>query len=142
MATEYINSFGTILRRGTPPVAIASVQDIDGPGSSTEVDDITNHSSPGGVREKRPSIKDAGDVSFDLVFNLNDPTHDHLTGLYQAWSDEAIDPYELEYPDGTGERFEGFVSNIARQAPVVGHLSAAVTITITSEPTPVIDFTP
>lgn len=138
MATEYVNTFGSILRRnGT---AIASCQDFDGPGSTTEVDDITNHSSPGRVREKRPTIKDAGEVSFDLVFNYNDPTHDHLTGLYKAWSDSSIDEYELEYPDGTGERFEGFVSNIARQAPVVGHLSAATTITITSEPTPVTEF--
>lgn len=138
MATEYVNTFGSILRRnGT---AIASCQDFDGPGSSTEVDDITNHSSPGRVREKRPTIKDAGEVSFDLVFNYNDPTHDHLTGLYKAWSDSSIDEYELEYPDGSGERFEGFVSNIARQAPVVGHLSAATTITITSEPTPVTGF--
>lgn len=137
--TDAVNSFGTILRRNG--IAIASVQDIAGPGMTTEVDDITNHSSPGAVREKVPTLIDGGELTFGLIFNFSDPTHDHFSGLEYAQRNRLIEPYELEYPDGSGYSFDAFVTGMPKSAPVAGHLSADCTLTLAGEPIPQHSFT-
>ena len=49
MASTAIDTFGTTL--AMDGVAIPQIQDIDGPALSTDTDEITNHSSPGGFEE-------------------------------------------------------------------------------------------
>ena len=133
-----VATLGTIIRRNGDP--IAQIQDIEGPALTTDTDEITNHSSPDGVEEFIPTIKRTGEVTFPCVFLYNDPTHDHLTGLRQAWDDRELGDYELEYPDGTGEQFQAYVTGLEMSAPVDGHLSADVTLRVTGAPTPVLEF--
>lgn len=124
--SEGIATLGTIITRNAS--AIAQVMDIDGPDLSTDTDEITNHDSPDGVEEFLPTIKRTGEVTFELVFNGDFPSHDDNGGLIQAWQDRALDSYEITYPDASTWDFEAYVTGFSMAAPVDGHLSADVTL--------------
>ena len=131
--SEAIGTLGTTLTRGGQH--IAQVQDVSGPDLSTDTDEITNHDSPDGVEEFIPTIKRTGEVTFPLVFLMDDPTHDASTGVVQGWADRSLDTYELRYPDeegtpeaGGGWDFSAYVTGVSNSAPVDGHLAADVTL--------------
>lgn len=128
-----IGTIGTTLSRNGQ--VIAQVGDISGPDLSTDTDEITNHSSPDGVEEFIPTIKRTGEVTFPLVFLMDDPTHDASTGVVGAWQDRSLDEYELRYPDETGTPgagggwdFSAYVTGVSNSAPVDGHLAADITL--------------
>lgn len=116
---------------------IGQIQDISGPDISTDTDEITNHSSPGGVEEFIATIKRVGEITFPLVFNSADPTHGSTSGLIKKWEDRSLDAYTMTYPDGSMWEFEAYITGFSMSAPVDGHLSADVTMRIASQP----DFT-
>jgi hypothetical protein len=122
------SSHGTIIRREMAGVLtpIAEVGDITLPGLSRNEHETTSHNKDidayvGGVlRRVAPT--------FPLFFNMAEPTHDHLEGLYKAIIDNAYEGYEITQPDGFRWLFSGFVQNIAPTAPVDGVQTANVTI--------------
>jgi len=114
---------------------IAQVMDIEGPDLSTDTDEITNHQSDGGVEEFIPTIKRTGEVTFPLVFNGVDASHDDQTGLIQAWKDKALDDYVLTFPDGSNWTFVAYCTGFSMSAPVDGHLAADCTLRPSGEPT-------
>jgi hypothetical protein len=130
MSSVAVDTFGTTLDMDAVP--IAQVQDIDGPNLSTDTDEITNHSSPGAVEEFIATIKRTGEVSFPLVFNPANAGH---AAMLAAWSNKSLDPYTLTYPDGSTWEFDAYVTGFGKSAPVNGHLSAAVTLRPSGEPT-------
>jgi hypothetical protein len=129
MAQGY-SSHGTVIRRQATPggafTPIAEVGDINPPGLSRNEHETTSHNKDidayiGGVlRRQAPT--------FPLFFNINEGSHDHLTGLYQAIIDNAFDGYSITQPDGFVWLFSGFVQNIQPTAPVDGVQTANVTI--------------
>lgn len=128
-----VDTFGTTLSLdGTP---ITQIQDISGPALSTDTDEITNHSSPGGVEEFIATIKRTGEVTFPLVF---DPSNAGHVALGAAWSAKTLDPYTMTYPDGSTWEWDAYVTGFGDSAPVAGHLSKDVTLRISGEPV----FTP
>lgn len=131
--SEGIATLGTIITRNT--VAIAQVMDINGPELSTDTDEITNHSSVDGVEEFLVTIKRTGEITFELVFNGNLPSHADGGGMYQAWVDRSLDDYEITYPDGSTWDLEAYVTGFSMAAPVDGHLSADVTLRPSGSPT-------
>lgn len=128
-----IDTFGTTLEMDA--VGIAQIQDIDGPNLSTDTDEITNHSSPDATEEFIATIKRTGEVSFPLVFNPADASHN---AMFTAWKDRTLDPYTLTYPDGSTWEFDAYVTGFGQGAPVVGHLSANVTL----RPSGALEWTP
>ena len=124
--SEGIATLGTTLTRNG--VAIAQIQDVSGPDLSTDTDEITNHDSPDGVEEFLPTIKRTGEVTFPLVFNGDDSSHDDHDGLIKAWEDRSLDNYILTYPDTSAWHFQAYVTGFSMEAPVDGHLSADVTL--------------
>lgn len=117
---------------------VAQVQDISGPDISTDTDEITNHDSTGGVEEFIPTIKRTGEVTFPLVFDGGDASHDEATGLISAWDNKALESYVLIYPDGSQWAFSAYVTGFSMSAPVDGHLAADCTLRTSGQPT----FTP
>lgn len=130
--SEGIATLGTIITRNTVP--IAQVMDINGPELSTDTDEITNHSSTDGVEEFLVTIKRTGEITFELVFNGNLPSHGEGGGMYQAWVDRSLDDYEITYPDGSTWDLEAYVTGFSMAAPVDGHLSADVTLRPSGSP--------
>lgn len=127
-----VDTFGTTLTR--EGVGIAQVQDIDGPNLSTDTSEITNHSSPGAVEEFIATIKRTGEISFPLVFNPADPSHDGDTGLLSAWGARSMDEYVMTYPDGSAWTFNAYCTGFEMGAPVNGFLAADITLRPSGEP--------
>jgi hypothetical protein len=128
---EGYSSHGTVIRKNselapTVWVPIGEVGDINPPGLSRNEHETTSHNKDidayvGGVlRRQAPT--------FPIFFNKNEPTHDHLTGLYFEIIENRFGGYKITQPDGFEWLFSGFVQNIQPTAPVDGVQTANVTI--------------
>lgn len=137
--------FGTALQIGDSTnqatanyTTIAQVQDISGPGLSLNTDDVTAHDSPGGWMEFVGTVKDGGEVSFDLVYDPAEGTHENASGglLYEL-DQKTAKAYKIVFPDtaNTAWTFNAFVTAYEPSSPVDGKLAASVTLKITGQPT-------
>jgi len=137
--SEKICAHGTKFGYGSPCVDVAEVQDINGPGMSRNVADVTSHDSLG-FTSKLSCLADAGEITFPIVFDPVEATHDAATGLLSLWASGDLEDFCLTFTDvgGTEWQFAGFVTGFVPKAPVAGNLSADVTVTITDD----INFTP
>lgn len=123
--TTPIQTFGSILSWGAQ--VVANVMDINGPGETAEVEDITNHSSPQKYREKVATILDGGELTFDLVYN-HEVGQGVLRAAFQAMeTDEVI----ITWPDGSTATFDGLITTWGWATPVAGTLRANIGITVT-----------
>jgi len=129
VASTAIDTFGTTL--AMDGVAIPQIQDIDGPALSTDTDEITNHSSPGGFEEFIATILRTGEVTFPVVHN---PAHAAHQALNTAWRAKSLEPFLLTYPDGSTWTLSAYITGFADTAPVNGHLAKAVTLRVSGEP--------
>ncbi len=107
-------------------VEIAELRDITPPGLTRNMIEMTTHN------EEDDSyivgIRRHGELTFNVNFVPTNATHDHATGLQQAWFDGTRDIYRITYPDGSQWLFSGFVANFEPDAPVDDRLAADVTI--------------
>ena len=132
-------AFGTLLKRGDgggPEVfaTIGGVRDITGPGLSTETIDVTSHDSANATREFVASLKDGGEVTFDVVFDPDNTTHQNLR---TDWQNRTVRNFQMVLPDAapaTTWSFSGIVTSYSQNAPVAGELSISVTIKVSGQP--------
>ncbi len=137
------SSFGTQLQIGdgaTPTEAfttIAEVMDISGPGLQQGTVEVTTHSSTNRYREFLATLKDGGEVSFDINYLPANGTHDPTTGLLKKYEDGTIANYQLIFPDTAATQwdFSGIVTGFEPSEPVDGALTASVTLKISGSPT-------
>jgi hypothetical protein len=143
--SEGISAQGTLIARSPDPnwpddnpvggsvtfVEIAELTDITPPELSRNAIETTSHNQ----EDDRfiVGIRRHGELSFSVNFVPNDATHDHLTGLQQAWFDGERNIYRLTYPDGSKWLFSGYVTNVAPKAPVDDKLAADVTVRPTGQ---------
>jgi len=140
--SQALAAYGVLLKRGdgaTPTetfATIAEVKSISGPSMSTDVLDVTTHSSAvsGAGREKIASLIDWGEISFDLNFIPTNSQHKQLLADLQA---RGKHNWKLVFPDvgATEWAFEGIVTSFENDMPVDDVLGASITITITTKPT-------
>lgn len=143
MASSALNSFGTLLKigdGGSPTetfTTIAEVGDINGVSLKQETEDVTNHSSPGGFKEKKPTILDAGQVKFSVNFIPTNATHSNTSGLIKDLVNKTLRNFKLVFPDtgSTTWAFSAYVAAVETKAVVKGILKADVTLEITGQPT-------
>lgn len=70
-----------------------------------------------------------GPVTFPMNFIPDDPTHDHLTGVYNGIIDKTMDGWAFAHVDsGWNMICSGQVQKVTNKAPVDGKLSADVTV--------------
>jgi hypothetical protein len=134
--TNAISSFGTLLKKGdggSPETfaTVAEVGDIDGPDTAVDMEDVTNHGSSGGWKEKIPTIIDGGSISFPLNLINTDVTHNATTGLQADLKNRTKRNWRLVYPDGSYHYFAGYVNKFKVGAKVKGALKGTVGIEIT-----------
>ena len=107
---------------------IAGVQDVDGPDlSGTDEYDATHHSSTG--KEYVQGLKDAGELSFPLVYDSDDTQQ---AALQAAGVADTLTNFQILLPDtgATLLAFAGRVKSFKFNAPVEGVLTANVTVRI------------
>lgn len=127
---EGISAQGTLIARqplgAGPFITIAELSDITPPPLMRNPIETTTHN---GIEEQfTVGIRRKGELTFSVFWLPTDPTHDHLTGLQQAWEDGSRDIWRVTYPDGRQWLFSGYVTNIGPAAPVDDALTADITV--------------
>ncbi len=109
---------------------IASVLDFMTPQATRDRVDFTNHSSPNGYKEKMPTLKDAGDLTFDVNWIPTHATQDNSTGLTSLYDSGEERPWkEVLTDEETSEvLFDGFVMGFRGALPVNGVGKASITV--------------
>lgn len=137
------SSFGTLVQMGDgggPETfsTIGAVGDIDGPDLSTDTEETTNQSSPGGVEEFIGTLKRTGEVTFPINVDPADPTHIGVAGLYAAWDNRTLKNWRMLWPSPMGSKrwnFSGIVVGLSQGAAVAGIFRWDVTIKVSGQPT-------
>lgn len=115
-------------------VTISEVRDINGPQLSTAVVDVTNQSSPNATEEILATLKQLGQVTFDINWQPGHVTHNATTGLLADWISRAKRHFRLTWPDGiTTWSFTAFVVGMSPTSPVADALRMSVTLRVTGE---------
>lgn len=134
MTTSYAAK-GTLLKRGNGASTevfstINGVRNLDGPGMSREYIDVTHHTSSGGYRERRPSFKDGGQVTFDLLWDPNDVVHE---GLLTDYEGDTLRNFKQVFTDVSSTTWQvaAYVSTFEVSAPIDDALMARVALDIT-----------
>lgn len=134
MTTSYAAK-GTLLKRGNGATSevfstVNGVKNLDGPGLSREYIDVTHHTSSGGYRERRPSFKDAGQITFDLLWDPADTVHE---GLLTDYEGDTLRNFQEVFTDASSTTWQaaGYLSQFEISAPIDDALMARCAIDIT-----------
>lgn len=137
--SDALAAYGTLIKRETTTpgtfATIAEVKSISGPNMSSDVIDVTTHSSAasGAWREKIASLIDAGELSFDINFIPSAQGHKDLRTDFTS---RVKRNFQIVFPDAgpTTWDIQGIVTSFEMEAPTDDVLSASITITITAAP--------
>lgn len=138
MSTAKYHAFGTKFQiKDTTWKTVAHVADISGPGFSADTEDVTTHDSTDAWNEFLKGTKDAGEITFELIWDPAD-TDSQKAVLDAVSTDPDDDPEEIRvvFPSATPTtwEFKGFITGFEAAAPVKGRLSANVTVKLTGKP--------
>lgn len=135
--TTGTSGFGTLLKAGdgaTPETftTIAEIYNIGGPNPSREMIDMTHHESPSDYREKLPSFKDGGQITFDANFLPANSTHDSTSGFWADFENGTRRNFQIVFPDPgtTTASFAGYVMSPNISAPIDDRLGVSVTLEV------------
>lgn len=127
----YDSEFG--IEGGTPGVyvKVAEVRGITPPGMTRDAVDATHLESADMYREFIPGLKDGGEASITLIF-----TPSHTDAVIEAFENNAVDKYQITFPNGVMMRFSGFFTGYTPPTLQPDALmEAQVTIKCTGKPT-------
>lgn len=134
--------FGTVLEwdpaGGSSFSAIGQIMDISGPSLSRNTLDSTTHDSTDAWMEFLKSLKDGGEVTFDIVYDPALSNHDATTGLLSDFAeDSTIANFRITFPDTGNTQWvmPAIVSGFEPTAPVAEKLTSSVTLKIAGKPT-------
>lgn len=138
------SSHGAQLKLGdaaSPEVftTIAGVRDIAGLSYGNDTTEVTAHDSGSRWRQFIDTLRKESNITFELVFDSTDATHDETTGLLAKAEAGGLHNFQLILTD-TGDMqaaFAAVVSDLTWKAPVEGfnaadlslQVSGAITIT-------------
>lgn len=149
--TKYA-AFGTDLMVGDGAGAyeeftsIGQLKDITGPNMTRSTIDVTTHDSPEGYLEFLPSLRDGGEVTFEVELDPNNDMHAGASGLLGMFNDDEVRNWRLVFPvEGDtggwqGLEFTGFVTQFSTSEPVTGSLRASITVKVAGA-TELVEFT-
>jgi hypothetical protein len=107
-------------------IAIAEPKDIDGPEITQEFADFTHMQSLGGFRERKPTFKSSGQVTFKCNYVAADPGQIDLIAAANAVP-ATLKYFKMTYPDNTIVSFAAYPS-VKFSSPMAGALEIAVTL--------------
>lgn len=134
MASNAVAAIGTALKigdGGTPEnfTTIAEVKDISGPGTTLDTIEVTSHDSTGGYKEYIPSLKDGGEVTFDMNF-VNSAAQDALVTDMENRTKRNFQVVTTHSSPKTAV-FAGYITAITHSFPVGDVATRSVTIKVT-----------
>lgn len=113
---------------------IAGIRDISGPGLSADTVDVTTHDSTDAFREFLKTLIDAGEITFDLVWDPEEAAGQKYL-LDQMITRTPAD-FRIVFATTTSKTWQvtAFVTGFEPNNPVEGEISASVTMKITGKP--------
>ncbi len=139
-ATQAIAAFGTLVKWDNGAgvyTTIAELRDISGPNFKLDTKEVTSHSSPGAIKEFIATLIDAGEITFNISFLPQDPTHDYSAGILRDMFNRTRRNVRLVFPDAgvTTWTFPCFVVDFKTDEKVDGSLDGSVTVKVAGQPT-------
>ncbi len=119
--------------------SILEPKDITGPQITSEKADFTHQQSPAGFRERKPTIKSSGQLSFKCNYVSGNATHQALIDAALA-NPPTLEEFKEIYPDDSGWYFKAYV-DLQWGAPMTNPLEMTVTLDIAGALTPLADLT-
>jgi len=118
----------------TTYVTIAAVLDIEGPGMTLDMIDVTSRDSAS-WKEFIGGLIDGGEVAFDILYDPDDTTHSATSpGLVGLLTSKTIKGWKLTLTDPTPTvwSFTALVKAFKPKAPMKDALRANVTLKVTA----------
>lgn len=126
------DGFGVVLKRhnGSTYVTVAQLRDVNGPSMKKDRVDVTTKDSSSRWRDFLSTLRDGGEISFEIEY---DPTATTHAALVDDFESDTTTQYQIAFGDGssTSASFVGTVVAFEPQGPMEGALTANVTIAIT-----------
>lgn len=135
-ATQAESAFGSQIQRGngaTPEVfiAIAEVKDFDEPEMTVDTEEVTNHGSPGAMKERIAMLID--NSTMDIEVNWIGDTSQ--VAIRNDLKSRTVRNFRVLYPPGVvdeggvqGIAFRALVVSMGRSHPVEGILSGSFSL--------------
>ena len=119
---------------------VAQVESVTPPGwtQGTEMVPAHDDTAGTGVEKLADALYDAGEVSFTILEDLDDGTHDETTGLHSKKGATSSTNFKVILPSSLGTiDFAAFVTNYSYQGidANTGKIRADVTLDITGSTT-------
>jgi hypothetical protein len=115
---------------------IAQVQNISGPGISTDTEDVTTHDQATPWEEIIPTLIRSGDCTLDIIYDPNGATHDATTGLLSFVDNKTMVGMSLVFPSTSPVtwNFAAYVISFETGAAHDGSLTASVNVKMIGNP--------
>ena len=100
---QALGTFIYVSDGNSPPnwTKVAKVDNIDGPGGTTDKLEVTTHDAiADGFKKFLLSLSDGGTCTLTLVYDPTDPTHagSNFASLYQAFTDKQNRQWKVVWP--------------------------------------------
>lgn len=142
MSDQALSSFGIKVQIGDggDPESftdIAELFDVDGPTLGSEQEDVTTHNSIEAWVDKLMTVKDGGQISFDIAYIPTEGTHDASTGLLADYNNRVLRNFKVVFPNASSTTWtvSAYVIQFQPSAPVKGVLTSSITLEISGKPT-------
>lgn len=138
MTTQARLGYGTLLQRWTDGdwLTIAEQLKIDGPNLSSDDVEVTNHDSPGGIKEYIPALMDTGEVNFEGNFI---PGNTSQQQLITDQKNRIVSDWRIVLPtaDSIDNRekwsFQGYIKGLSFSSPVPSQMTISGTMKLAGE---------
>ncbi len=123
-----ISGFGSTLS-GSTSGSIAQILSVSMPSQEVDDLDITTMASNNGFKEYTPGLKDAGEITLQLLYEkANCNTIDGLLGgTAEVWT--------ITLPDGSTWACSGYFKSLGGESPHGAEITQSATIKLTGAPT-------
>jgi predicted secreted protein len=121
---------------GTVYSTIAQIVDISGPSMSRNAIDATTRDSTEYWREFLKGFKDAGEITFNLMYDPALAGHSGTAGiLADFYADSTIPAWRMQLPGSRNYTFRGFSTAFEVGAPLDDALAVDLTVKVTGKVT-------
>ena len=142
MASPAISAFGTLLQVGDGAVSeafttIAELRSLKGPSIKADVIDVTTHNTATPFKRFISGLLDGGDVTFDVNFIPQDPTHSYSAGLLADMLNRTRRNFQIVFPDvgTTTWLIPGIITGFDMTSDPTDVLKASITVKVAGPPT-------
>lgn len=135
------SAFGTLLKLGngaTPEefITVAEIKTLQGFTMSADSLETTVHNTPTPWRRFVPGLSDGGELTLDINFAPQDPTHNFSSGLLSDFVNRIVRNVQVVFPDAQNTTWTApaFITSFQPSADPAGLLMASVTYKIAGPP--------